>query len=47
MLFDFRNKTDFSTSLMSAKTTSIISQFVTKIEEVPISGIDRKKKLYL
>ena len=38
------NKTDFSTSLMSAMTTSIISQFVTKIEEVPISGIDAERK---
>ena len=39
------NKTDFSTSLMSAMTTSIISQFVTEIEEVPISGIDAEKKV--
>lgn len=38
------NKTDFSTSMMSAMTTSIISQFVTKIEEVPISGIDAERK---
>ena len=29
---------------MSAMTTSIISQFVTKIEEVPISGIDAERK---
>ena len=37
------NKTEFSTSLMSAMSTSIISQFVTKVDEVPLSGIDAKE----
>lgn len=34
------NKTDFPSNLISAMTTSIISQFVKKVEQVPISGLD-------
>ena len=36
------NKTDFPTNLIVAMTTSIISQFVKKVDQVPLSGIDEK-----
>jgi len=36
------NKTDFPTNLIVAMTTSIISQFVKKVDQVPLSGIDKK-----
>ena len=37
------NKTDFPSNLIVAMTTSIISQFVKEVEQVPLSGIDEKK----